>query len=263
MASTEPHRPPRRPRLHLPFEQRRSDVGEWAYDHRVGLCATLIAYLVLAIAFVAGRIVIDTRPRSETIYIDMQTLAELEAERDRLEREAQRRHADDIDWRRIRNLVSNDNAAEGADGSRAAAEPAGEAARELETEMRANRDAYEKGLAEEQAILRGSRSGPGAQTEPADQRVAGPVTVRLDVKDPVRKGRVLEIPAYMCEGGGEVVVEIVVNRAGDITSARVRSGGDAPMREAALRAARSSRVNIDPEAPARQTGTITYVFIPQ
>ncbi|HAW64776.1 MAG TPA: energy transducer TonB, partial [Alistipes sp.] len=91
----------------------------------------------------------------------------------------------------------------------------------------------------------------------------GPVTVRLDVKDPVRKGSVLEIPAYMCEGGGEVVVEIVVNRAGDITSARVRSGGDAPMREAALRAARSSRVNIDPEAPARQTGTITYVFIPQ
>ena len=129
MASTEPHRPPRRPRLHLPFEQRRSDVGEWAYDHRVGLCATLIAYLVLAIAFVAGRIVIDTRPRSETIYIDMQTLAELEAERDRLEREAQRRPADDIDWRRIRNRVSNDNAAPAADGSRAAAEPPGEAER--------------------------------------------------------------------------------------------------------------------------------------
>ncbi len=263
MASTEPNRPPRRPRLRLPFENRKSDAGEWAYDHRVGLCVTLIAYLVLAIAFVAGKIVIDTRPRSETIYIDMQTLAELEAERDRLERETQRRNADDIDWRRIQNLVSNENAAEGTKGSRGAAEPAGEAARELEAQMRANRDAYEQGLAEEQEILRGSRPERSDGAEPTDQRVAGPVTVRLDVKNPVRKGSFLEIPAYTCEGGGEVVVEITVNRAGDVTSARVRSGGDAPMRDAALQAARASRVNIDSGAPARQTGTITYIFIPQ
>ncbi|MCM1300877.1 MAG: energy transducer TonB, partial [Bacteroides cellulosilyticus] len=45
--------------------------------------------------------------------------------------------------------------------------------------------------------------------------------------------------------------------------ARVTSGGDACMRDAALRAARASKFNIDESAPARQTGTITYVFIPQ
>lgn len=263
MASNEPNGPLRRPRLRLPFERRKSDAGEWAYDHRVGLCVTLIAYLVLAIAFVGGKIVIDTRPRSETIYIDMQTLAELEAERDRLEREAQRRQADDIDWRRIRNLVSNENAAEGTKGSRAAAEPVGEAARELEAKMRANRDAYEKGLAEEREIRNGGRMDAAREAQPADQRVAGPVTVRLDVKNPVRTGSFLEIPAYTCEGGGEVVVEITVNRAGAVTAARVLSGGDAPMREAALQSARASRVNIDSDAPARQTGTITYIFIPQ
>lgn len=263
MISNEPNRPMKRPRLRLPFEKRKSDAGEWAYDHRVGLCVTLIAYLLLAIAFVAGRIVIDTRPRAETIFIDMQTLAELQAERDRLERETQRRQADEADWRRIRNLVSNENATEGTTGSRGEQEPAGEAARELEAKMRANREAYEKGLAEEQEILRGSRSDPAKGAEPTDERVAGPVTVRLDVKNPVRKGNFLEIPAYMCEGGGEVVVEITVNRAGEVISARVRSGGDAPMREAALQAARASRVDIVPDAPARQTGTITYIFIPQ
>lgn len=262
MASDELNRPLRRPRLHLPFEKRKSDVGEWAYDHRIGLCVTLIAYLVLAIAFVGGKIVIDTHPRSQTIYIDMQTLAELEAERDRLERETQQRKTDDADWRRIQNLVSNENAAVGTTGSRGANESAGEAARELEAKMQANREAYEKGLAEEREILQSRRTADSG-AEPADQRVAGPVTVKLDVKNPVRKGRFLEIPAYLCEGGGEVVVEITVNRAGDVTAARVRSGGDAPMREAALKAAKSSSVNIDPDAPGRQTGTITYIFIPQ
>ena len=34
---------PRRARLRLPFDNRREDAGEWAYDHRIGLCITLIA----------------------------------------------------------------------------------------------------------------------------------------------------------------------------------------------------------------------------
>ena len=44
---------------------------------------------------------------------------------------------------------------------------------------------------------------------------------------------------------------------------RVTEGGDDCMRESALRAARNSLFNIDDSAPARQTGTITYIFIPQ
>lgn len=263
MMSPESNRIPRRPRLHLPFEKRHSDLGEWAYEHRVGLCVTLVAYLVLAICFVTGRIVLDTRPHSETIYVDLQSLAELEAERDRLEEEVKRRQSDNIDWQRIQNLVSNENAAAGNEGSRGVAEPNSEAARELEARMRANREAYERGLAEEQAILHGNHSAAAESSRPSDQRVSGPVTVRLDVKNPVRTGSYLEIPAYMCEGGGEVVVEITVNRAGEVVAARVRSGGDAAMRDAALQAAQASRVNINSDAPARQTGTITYIFIPQ
>ena len=45
--------------------------------------------------------------------------------------------------------------------------------------------------------------------------------------------------------------------------ARIVSGGDDCMREAALHAARVSTFNIDPKAPARHQGTITYTFIPQ
>ena len=59
------------------------------------------------------------------------------------------------------------------------------------------------------------------------------------------------------------MVAIVFNRAGEVISALVVEGGDDCMREAALRAANISTFNIDPAAPARHQGTITYTFIPQ
>ena len=62
---------------------------------------------------------------------------------------------------------------------------------------------------------------------------------------------------------GDVTVSVTVDRAGKVTGARVTEGGDDCMRESALRAARNSLFNIDDSAPARQTGTITYIFIPQ
>lgn len=52
------------------------------------------------------------------------------------------------------------------------------------------------------------------------------MTVSFSLTDPVRTSRSLNIPAYRCEGGGDVVVEITVNRAGEVVNARVQSGGD-------------------------------------
>ena len=68
----------RRPRLKLPFDNRKEDAGVWAYDHRIGLCVTIIAYLVLMIAFVSSKIVVGRRPHTQGMFIDLQTLAELE-----------------------------------------------------------------------------------------------------------------------------------------------------------------------------------------
>ena len=77
----------RRPRLNLPFDNRREDAGSWAYDHRVGLCATLIAYLVVMIVFVSSKIVIGQRAQTQGMFIDLQTLSELEEQREQLEEE--------------------------------------------------------------------------------------------------------------------------------------------------------------------------------
>lgn len=254
----------RRPRLKLPFDNRREDAGSWAYDHRVGLCVTLIAYLVLMIVFVSSKIVIGRRVSQQGMYIDLQSLTELEEERDRLEREVrQRQEQDPIDWRSIRNRASNENALneELRDDRGTNAAELNEAAAEAEARMRANREAYEEGLAEERAIR--ERSGHGGDSEHRDVRVKGRVTVSFSLTNPVRTSRWLEIPAYRCEGGGEVIVSVTVNRAGEVTAARIQEGGDECMRQAALEAARASLFNIDSSAPARQSGTITYIFIPQ
>ena len=264
MPTPEPEKRVKRPRLRLPFEKRKQDAGSWTYDHRIGLCVTLIAYLVLMIAFVSSKIVVGRKPHTQGMYIDLQTLAELEQERDRLERLArERQEKDPIDWRSIQNQVSNENALNEKlrddRGTNAAA--LNDAAAAAEERMRANREAYEQGLAEERAIRQ--RRGAGEASEHQDRKVKGRVTVSFSITDPVRTSRYLEVPAYLCEGGGDVTVSVTVDRAGKVTGARVTEGGDDCMRESALRAARNSLFNIDNSAPARQTGTITYIFIPQ
>ena len=252
---------PRRPRLRLPFDNRREDAGTWAYDHRIGLCVTLIAYLALMIVFVSSKIVVGARSHQQGMYVDLQSLAELEQEKARLEREVRERRAqEEIDWRSIRNQASNENALNEKlrddRGTNAAA--LNQAAAEAEARMQANREAYEQGLAEERAIR--ERRGREDGSEHQDRKVKGRVTVSFSLTNPVRTSRWLEVPAYLCEGGGDVVVSVTVNRAGKVVGARVVEGGDECMRESALRAARSSLFNIDETAPAKQTGTITYIF---
>ncbi len=268
MAETEEERlprPPKRQRLKLPFDDRKQDAGTWTYDHRIGLCVTVIAYLIVMIAFVSSKIVIGRKPQTQGMFIDLTSLAELEKERDRLAEEVRRRQeADPLDWSSIKNQVSNENALneklkDDRGTNTAALNDAAEAAAER---MRANREAYEQGLAEERA-LRERKGDRGENSERQDRKVKGRVTVSFSLTNPVRTSRRLVVPAYQCEGGGDVVVKIVVNRGGEVVGAHILEGGDRCMRETALQAARSSRFNIDDSAPARQEGTITYIFIPQ
>lgn len=262
---TERPRMRRRRRLDLPFDNRREDVGEWTYRHRIGLCVTLICYLVLMIGFVSSKIVIGKRDAMQGMYIDLETLAELESERDRLQREIEEKmQREEADWRSVQNRISNEHATDERlqDDRGTNTSALNDAAAEALERMEANRAAYEQGLAEEQALY--ERSGnEGKAEERRDAKVKGRVTVAFTLTNPVRHSRYLDIPAYLCEAGGEVVVQITVNRGGEVIAARVRSGGDECMRQTALQAARASSFNIDNHAPERQVGEIRYTFIPQ
>lgn len=77
----------------------------------------------------------------------------------------------------------------------------------------------------------------------------------------------LHNPVYLCEIGGKVVVDITVNRFGDVVSARVNTAKsetkDACLYEAAKEAALLSTFNEDSQAADKQRGIITYTFVAQ
>lgn len=259
-------RPPRRPRLRLPFDNRSEDIGSWAYDHRIGLCVMIILYLLIGIGFFASKIVIGRKVTQQGMFIDLQELAALEQERDRLAEEV-RRANQNIDWSKIRNTSSNENALNEnlADDRGTNTSSLNEDAQAVEQRMRANREAYEKGLSD--ARRAGERqedeSMDDSSGNKSDKKVKGSVTVSFSFDNPVRYSRKLIKPAYRCEGGGEVVVKVAIDRAGKVLYAYVESGGDECMRNTAVSAAKGSRFDHNNSAPAKQEGTITYIFIPQ
>ncbi len=74
------------------------------------------------------------------------------------------------------------------------------------------------------------------------------------------------IPTYKCQGGGTVIIDIVINQTGKVISAVIaenKSTRDECLREEAYRSATTARFNSDPKSPAKQLGTITYVFLSQ
>ena len=257
-----PRKEPRRQRLRLPFDNRKEDIGEWAYDHRIGLAVTLIVYLLAGIVFMAGKITVGEKQGTSTILVDLQTLDDLQQERDRLRAEVEARLRDE-DWRNVRNTASNENALNEnlKDDRGTKTAQLNQSAQDVQKRMQDNREAYEKGLAEAEAIGRNEK--PSSDEKVESRKVKGMVTVSYSLNNPLRHHRYLDKPAYKCEGGGEVVVAITVSRTGEVTGAYVKSGGDECMRRTALVSARRSTFDINESAPAKQTGTITYLFIPQ
>jgi len=82
-----------------------------------------------------------------------------------------------------------------------------------------------------------------------------------------RKNMYLPVPVYMCQGSGKVFIQIEVNQHGDVSSATIdksQSDADECLHQAAIDAARATRFNADyKNAPAKQKGTITYLFVAQ
>lgn len=74
------------------------------------------------------------------------------------------------------------------------------------------------------------------------------------------------IPTYKCQGGGTVIIDLVINQAGKVISAVIaenKSTHDECLLEEAYRSATTAHFNSDSKSPTKQLGTITYVFLAQ
>lgn len=267
MSEPNGHTVRRRPPLRLPFEKKEFDIGTWSYDHRVGICITLIVYLVFGILFIVGKISLNDRSADQGMIIDFREEPkwELTPEQQRILSQRER-----VDYSEVRNATSNDNAEQLdsriRDDRGTEASQLYEDAGKLAEAMRANRELYEAGLAQAEQTADRQTGEKGGEGTRQDTRVEGSVTVRFSFTDPVRSSVNLIVPAYLCEGGGVVELSVTLDINGKVTSATVNkhsSSRDECMQQTAVNAAQNSRFNVDPSAPARHRGTITYTFIPQ
>lgn len=271
-SNERPQQSRERERLNLPFRQRKFDLGRWVYAHRNALMVTVIVYLVLAISFVTVRIVLERQQHeSEIYYFDPEEFERLQEELERAQELNRMLNEMQEAEGPVQNRVSNENAEDTGEEFR---NDKGLDAREIfdraeaaQQAMRDNRSRQQRGEQEIQDMIDNhNRSGAEEDgKEPASSRVEGNVMVSYSLSAPVRSAVYLYKPAYKCQGGGTVVVEITVNRNGDVTAATVKSAtrDDYCMTTTATDAALQSRFNIDPSAPEKQIGTITYQFVAQ
>lgn len=98
-----------------------------------------------------------------------------------------------------------------------------------------------------------------------NRQYEGEVTVTFQL--PGRQARFLDVPGYRCQGGGRVVVQVNVNRLGEVLEAKIVSVSDGDLQgcfaTSALESAKKSSFFIDPQGEALTQGTITYAFVPQ
>lgn len=263
-----PKRPsPRRDRLRLPFDNRKQAPMSWIYDNRLGLCVTVIVFLVVAIAFVSAKIVTKISETPDTIYIELDMTEVVEQKPEEKKDKPKPTPRTNIDYSKVRNLSSNESVKEEElkeVRNNISDKELREAAAKVEQGMRDNLNAYEQGLSDADAIGKPApKSNTESESDGKTSRRKGNVTVSYSFTDPTRHATYLVKPAYRCEGGGEVIVTAELSQSGKVISAKVESGGDACMRQVAVQAALGSTFDINNEAPKRHEGTITYIFIPQ
>ncbi len=234
-------------------------------EDKAGLYITVIFHLTVIIILLACQI--DNQMRKEESFVlDFSKQEELERklEEDMFKKDISRKLDQLIEMSRnsgepIRNIAVDAGSALRDDRNTDADQLYKDAER-LAQELK-NGHAVEEDAREETVELPVKEK---KEPEKEKKEYTGPSVVSYTLDG--RKASRLNIPAYRCNGGGDVTVIITVNPQGQVVNAKVMeeiSSSDQCLRNFAIRAARLSRFSAKADAPPRQTGEILYRFIAQ
>lgn len=232
-------------------------------EKKVGLYATVIFHLAVAIVLLLTAI--GGAVSGETAFVlDFTGQEQLEEEirRNEIKERASREVEDLLAGRqsvRYRNVAVDRSGRNLKDDRFKDPNQVYDEARELQRKLDASR---REALAEQGTDETPAVSGPGKEEKAETYRGPSVISYTLDG----RKALSLPVPVYKCYGGGDVSVQILVNRKGYVVAAKVIEGASSPdecLHRYAVEAARRSRFNASSTAPERQTGEIVYRFIAQ
>lgn len=263
----------------LPFIYKKRDADEWLYKNRRGVIWVFVSYLIILLLVVFVRYDVGGFDGRDSILIDVPLEAppkikEPEIEQPQLTEEQMRRMAAEP----VKNVSVDENSSQNLnsrlqDAKNTNTDKLYEEARKVQAEVEANSKRYQKGLESIESKYANTNRGDNSERNVGESAkssdgstsvVKGNVTVSFNLKG---RGAVhLEVPAYRCEGGGRVVVDIVVALNGDVVSAAVRSATgvtDPCVQEMALWAARNSTFTVSRTGGDKQMGTMTFLFVQQ
>ena len=262
-------RVPRRSAVKVEQPQSRS-LGEWLYLHSVGLLTVIAVFVVGGVALAVSSY--DVKKQKTPIVVEFieeaptpEKLEELKQKRDQLQEDINRRLAE---IQKIQNLQSNEAAEEsGGETDLQLDEQTQEMMSKIASDMGANREEYELGSRAVDGKVGGTGGGSGGgKGSGKSNNFKGAVTVEYKFENPTRVARgQLYAPAYRSKEAGIVVVDVWLNRNGEVTDCRIQSTTNSRLNAEALAAVRNAktRFDINPSAPLPHRGTITYTFVAQ
>lgn len=254
--------------------QQSKGFKKWIVDHQVGLLGTIVFHLLVLVFVIVlklnpvkdveNSISLEFQQPTATPRIDPAKLAQ------DLLKNTDAKMVDQSQNSRtsiVRNVAVNTNLSKLTDklvdDKFGKSNPVYEEARRLEERMKANQQLYKKSLeAEKTPLTQQGQSNSGARSS-SDKAYKGASVLSYSVEG--RQGTYMPVPAYLCEGGGDVVVDVVVSQRGLVLAAAISSRSTASdcLFAEALKAAKRSRFTMDEKAPSAQKGSITYRFVAQ
>lgn len=247
----------------FPYINSKMDMGSWVYKNRIGVIATMIIYIIILSAIMFVNLDVKGVDFSNSIIIEvpLEDIKEIEQQKP-IERN------DDYSSQKVENLLVDKNVeldTKLKDDRNTKTADLYKEAYEVQSRLEASKTVYEAGLNEIANIRREEKKAD--KSEEATKKSInkeGNVTVSYDLKN--RYVTRPEIPAYRCKGAGKVVIDIVVGKNGRVSSASIKSLSgvdDECLPQMALEAARLTEFNIDYNAPEKQSGQISFVFVAQ
>lgn len=260
------------PRRHARIDlgnTRKETLGEWLFNHRVGLLAVFAVFVLCGTVLATARYSVE---RVELEYL-IEIVPE-EMQEERVEDVKPTPSAEELYQRmqNVRNVVSNEAAQEeDSSGSAAEEQEVENPSEDLSEGVDGTNTSSDDGMSSVKGTGKGGKGGGTDKGDNEDEnkttkpKYQGTCTVSYRFEDPVRNHANLYIPAYTARGGGVVVLDVWLDRNGAVTSARVASSTNSSLNQIALNAARNyhTQFNIDGSAPSSHKGTITYTFIAQ
>ena len=240
--------------------------------HRVGVYGTIIFHLLIAISFLIIKINTINSLNVSLVEVDFEKeQADPVVEKQKIEKEiAELKQAIALAGQNELRNASADVSKESKGDKPALQDDRNTEAGKLYDEARQLQLRLEAGkanLAKLEKSDDGVLESKGQEPTQRSGKVANPGKVLVNYDLGGRKAFRLPVPAYTCEGGGEVKVIIEISNEGYVVSAKVdskSSNADDCLWNSALRSARQSRFQImDKPASNQVSGYILYRFIPQ